>query len=310
MHAILCPLCLADHTLPIRQQRLRGLAVTTVICRGCGLVYHNPVIDDQDRQSLDISARKWHTDATLNPRQIRKQERRWRLQWPVVREAFQPGIKVLEIGGGLGGVGGRLKAKGAAVWGVEPDPEQAAYARDHWGLDMQAARFEDVDFPGHQFDLILASHVIEHFTEPLAFLEKARALVAPEGKLFLETPNILAPKVSYRRLFSLPHNFYFSPRTLGWLLAKAGWEVERLKVWRRDAFQVLARPAAPRQPALNAASWAEVRRALARHRYLYYAKLLFLWRKLPWWQEHWMYTEDPHYSGKNDRNCERSAESN
>jgi 2-polyprenyl-3-methyl-5-hydroxy-6-metoxy-1,4-benzoquinol methylase len=295
MHAILCPLCQADHTAPIRQRRYRGLLVTTVICRGCGLVYHNPVIDDLDRQDLNISSRQWHTDAVSNPRQDRKQERRWQLQWPLLEPAFQPGSRVLEIGGGLGGVGGRLKARGGEVWGVEPDPEQAAYARDRWGLTMWAARFEEVDFAGKQFDLILASHVIEHFPEPLAFLAKTRTLAAPEARLFLETPNILAPKVSFRRLFSLPHNFYLSPRTLSWLLSKSGWEVETLKVWRRDAFQVLARPAAARNPAVAPDSFPEVRQAIARHRYLYYAKLLFLWRKMPWWQKHWMYTQDPRF---------------
>ena len=57
---------------------------------------------------------------------------------------------------------------------MEPDPEQAAYARDHHGLTVFPGRFEEAAFGAAPFDLILASHVIEHFPEPLAFLRQAR----------------------------------------------------------------------------------------------------------------------------------------
>ena len=146
---------------------------------------------------------------------------------------------------------GRLKSLGAQVWAVEPDPEQAAYARDHHGLTVFSGRFEEAVFEAAPFDLILASHVIEHFPEPLAFLRRARTWAGPETWLFLETPNVLAPKVSFRRMFSPAHNFYFAPQTLGWLLTKAGWQEEKLRVWRRDAFQVLARPGVPQPPAVD-----------------------------------------------------------
>jgi len=178
---------------------------------------------------------------------------------------------------------------------LEPDPSQAAFARRHWNLKVLQARFEEADLRGEQFDLFVASHVIEHFPDPLGFLARLKDLAHPHSGLFLETPNILAPKVSPVRLFSLSHNFYFCPETLNLLLAKAGWQATRLRVFRRDAFQVLAKPATPRQPEIPPYLAREVQQALNRHRYFYYLKLLFLWRKLPWWQDFWMYTEDPRY---------------
>ena len=293
MRQILCPLCEVDHTAPISRRRARGLAVTTVVCLKCGLVYHNPVLDDTARQSREVSFRQWHTDAAANAGQHRRLTRRWELQRPLIQEVFRPGARILEVGCGLGVVGGRLKEMGAEVVGVEPDPEQAAYAEEQWGLNIHQCPFEDLELLEASFDLILASHVIEHFTDPLGVLVKMRHLGHGDTRLFLETPNILAPKVSPRRLFSLSHNFYFSPRTLEYLLNKAGWQVERLKVWRRDSFQLLARPAPPQNPRPDPQAYQEVVRALKRHRYLYYLKLLFLWRKMPWWRKHWMYTEAP-----------------
>ena len=128
----------------------------------------------------------------------------------------------------------------------------------------------------------------------LAFLRRVRTCAHSETRLFLETPNILAPKVSFRRMFSPAHNFYFAPKTLTWLLTKAGWQEEKLRVFRRDAFQVLARPNVPQPPAVDPRVAGQVMGAIARHRYLYYLKLLFIWRKIPWWQQHWMYqTREP-----------------
>jgi 2-polyprenyl-3-methyl-5-hydroxy-6-metoxy-1,4-benzoquinol methylase len=175
------------------------------------------------------------------------------------------------------------------VWAVEPDPDQAAYARDHFGLTVFSGRFEAARFEAPPFDLILASHVIEHFPEPLAFLRQVRNYAHADTRLFLETPNILAPKVSFRRMFSPAHNFYFAPETLAWLLTKAGWQEDRRRVFRRDSFQMLACPGAPTEPAVDARVAGQVMRAIARHRYQYYLKLMFVWRKIPWWQKHWMY---------------------
>jgi len=279
----------------LQQRRERGLQLNTVICRGCGLAYHNPAVEDRDRQKLEISPGKWHTGAGLNHRQRRKLQRRWTGQQPLIRPILRPGLKVLEVGCSWGLTLQHLQELGARVLGVEPDPEQAAHAQRRGNLDIIQARFEDLDLPGERFDLILASHVIEHFPQPLAFLQGAREMAQADTRLFLETPNILAPKVSPRRLFSLAHNFYFSPKTLTWLLLKAGWHVEALRVWRRDAFQVLAHPGGPQTPKIPPGAAQEVQRAISRHQYQYYLKMLFLWRKIPWWQKYWMYTLDPRY---------------
>jgi hypothetical protein len=41
----------------------------------------------------------------------------------------------------------------------------------------------------------------------------------------------------------------------------------------------------------------QVVQAINHHRYLYYLKLLFVWRKMPWWQKYWMYQPRKHPSG-------------
>jgi 2-polyprenyl-3-methyl-5-hydroxy-6-metoxy-1,4-benzoquinol methylase len=292
---ILCPICEVDRTEVLDRRRRQGSTLTTVLCLDCGLVYHNPVMEDRDRQDACATHQQWHTDAEPSPRHLRKLEARWARQWVLIQPVWAPGSRVLEIGAGLGVASGHFKRQGAQVLSVEPDPDQAEFARRQWDLTVLTARFEEADLTGEQFDLIFSSHVIEHFSNPLDFLVKVRALAHPGTTLFLETPNILAPKVGPRRVFSLAHNFYFSPETLSLLLTKAGWQVNRLRVFRRDAFQILARPDAPRQPAIPPETARNIQKCLSRYQYLYYLKLLFIWRKIPLWQNRWMYADDPRY---------------
>jgi 2-polyprenyl-3-methyl-5-hydroxy-6-metoxy-1,4-benzoquinol methylase len=229
-----------------------------------------------------------HTNEGITPRQLARVERRVELQRNFLQDTVQPGWRTLEIGCGLGLLSHWLAQQGCQVTGLEPDSQQAQYARQRFGLEVLTSRFEEADLaPG--YDFFAASHVIEHFPDPLAFLAKIRSLAAPGACLFLETPNILAPKVGPRRLFSLAHNFYFSPPTLSAALAQTGWQVEKTRVFRRDSFLILARADSSRDQVPDQGHAQEVWRAIAQHRWVYYLSLLFLWRKIPLWRRWWMY---------------------
>jgi 2-polyprenyl-3-methyl-5-hydroxy-6-metoxy-1,4-benzoquinol methylase len=288
MRTILCPLCQEEKSLPVWRKVYDGLTVNTVLCQSCGLVYHNPVVEDDDRQKLGLTHRQLHTNEPINPRQLRRVQRRVDQQIDYLQAVIQPNWRTLEIGCGLGLLSQWLSRRGCSVVGVEPDRQQADYARRRGGFEVINNRFEETDFP-LGFDFFAASHVIEHFPEPLSFLEKIRSLAAPQALLFLETPNILAPKVGPGRVFSLAHNFYFSPQTLGASLAKTGWRVEKIRVYRRDSFLVLARADQPREQIPDPIHAQEVWQAIRRHRLTYYLSLSFLLRKIPLWRRWWMY---------------------
>lgn len=288
MRLIPCPLCLEQASFPVWQKVHGRFTVTTVLCQSCGLVFHNPVVEDSDRQELGLTHRQLHTNAPINRQQLRRVQRRLDKQIEFLRAVIQPHWQTLEIGCGLGLLSHWLRQQGCIATGVEPDRQQAEYARQHFGLEVINSRFEEIDLKAG-FDFSAASHVIEHFPEPLAFLAKIRALAKPQALLFLETPNILAPKVGPRRVFSLAHNYYFSPQTLTASLAKTGWRVEKIRVFRRDSFLVLARADQPRGPILARNHAQEVLQAIHRHRVVYYRNLIFLLRKIPFWQRHWMY---------------------
>lgn len=73
------------------------------------------------------------------------------------------------------------------LFGVEIDRPSADAARGA-GLDVQAARFEDVAFPPGTFDLVHCSNIIEHVEDPGAFLSKIHTLLVPGGYAVILTP--------------------------------------------------------------------------------------------------------------------------
>lgn len=288
MRLVPCPLCqtLAGET--IWRQRFGGAVIETQLCQVCGLVRHQPLLEDKDREQSGKSYRQWHTAAPLGRRYQRRVSRRVRRQLDFLAPYLQPGWRALEVGAGLGILSHCLQQLGCQVVAVEPDPQQADWAKNHLGLEVISVAFEEAPLPSG-FDLLVASHVIEHLVDPVAFLSRLRGLAAPDGKLFLETPNILAPKVSPRRTFSLAHNYYFSPATLTACLTSCGWQVLSLRLFRYDSFMVLATPATPCPPSWSGDPVSEIRQAVRRHRWYYYLSFRFLWRKIPWWQQWWMY---------------------
>jgi 2-polyprenyl-3-methyl-5-hydroxy-6-metoxy-1,4-benzoquinol methylase len=103
-------------------------------------------------------------------------------------------IRVLDVGC----ADGRL-----LTWYRESMPDREI---DTWGIDIGeaaveqakrnghravAGRFEvDTELPDGTFDLIVASHVIEHVADPIAFARRASELLRPGGLFMFATPNV------------------------------------------------------------------------------------------------------------------------
>lgn len=78
-------------------------------------------------------------------------------------------------------------------------------------------------------DLALSFHVIEHVTDPVAYLRAMRQLVRPGGLAVILTPNWddILMKIDPERMapffYRRVHNYYFTAQALRWVAAKAGW---------------------------------------------------------------------------------------
>lgn len=101
------------------------------------------------------------------------------------------GRKALDVGCGAGLLAEPLARLGAEMTAIDAAPETIAAARHHaagqgLAIDYRVGGVETLE---GAFDLVTSMEVIEHVTDPRAFVAGLTERLAPEGLLILSTPN-------------------------------------------------------------------------------------------------------------------------
>jgi 2-polyprenyl-6-hydroxyphenyl methylase / 3-demethylubiquinone-9 3-methyltransferase len=148
------------------------------------------------------------------------------------------GKTALDVGCGAGLLCEPLARIGAAVTGVDAAPENAEAAKAHAaqsGLTINYRAGELFEQGLGKFDVVSSMEVIEHVTDPAAFIAELTAHLKPDGLLLLSTPNRTAASRLFlveaaERLGQVPrgtHNWdqFLTPEELTALLDDAGLEV-------------------------------------------------------------------------------------
>jgi SAM-dependent methyltransferase len=133
--------------------------------------------------------------------------------------------RLLDVGCGNGIFLRRARDAGWNASGLDPDP-LAVNAAQEDGLSVYLGTLDDFhsEFP---FDVVSASHVIEHIHYPGLFLRQIRKLLCTNGMIWLATPNVqsLGHKVfgkAWRGLEPPRHLTLFTEKALRDLLKEAG----------------------------------------------------------------------------------------
>jgi 2-polyprenyl-6-hydroxyphenyl methylase/3-demethylubiquinone-9 3-methyltransferase len=130
----------------------------------------------------------------LNPVRLAYIREQVDLHWQVDARERHPlaGRSALDVGCGAGLLAEPLARMGAKVTGVDAAPENIAAARDHaagQGLAITYVAGELAMLPASTFDLVTSMEVVEHVTDPAAFVAELAARLAPGGLMILSTPN-------------------------------------------------------------------------------------------------------------------------
>lgn len=130
----------------------------------------------------------------LNPVRLRFIRAAIDAHWGGDGRALRPleGRRALDVGCGAGLLCEPLARLGADVTGVDAAPENIAAARDHAAAMGLAIDYRSGELAAQglgRFDLVCSMEVIEHVTDPAAFLAQLAAHLAPGGLLLLSTPN-------------------------------------------------------------------------------------------------------------------------
>ena len=150
---------------------------------------------------------------------------------------------VLDVGCGPGGFGCALRRQDPtrALWAIEPDPEVAADAAQHYDRLLVGTFPEVLAGVAQAFDCIVFNDVLEHTVDPWATLRAARPLLSATGVVVASIPNVRTISVvvdlvvrgnwTYRELGVLDrtHLRFFTSRSIRSLFADCGFSVERIE---------------------------------------------------------------------------------
>lgn len=233
-----CPLC--GHEKLERLYDKAGQVVER--CFGCTLVFLNPQPACPDEMLYaepyyrgTCATKAGGQENVLDPDRVERRLESCRGVLEVLEESLGGKGRILDLGCGPGFL---LKAAREAGWevaGAEVSSFAAAHAREQFGIrEVRTGSLEEVEFQPASFDVVTLQHVIEHFRDPVAMVERIRVWLKPKGILWIETPDIDSGQARREQAhwahIKIPeHLFYFNERTLRRLLTDQGFEVSTVR---------------------------------------------------------------------------------
>ena len=143
------------------------------------------------------------------------------------------GIRLLDVGSGLGVFPWAVKHAGWTCTALDPDPRAVGQIQENVGVDTVCGDFMTVASPG-RYDIVTLNKVLEHVPDPIAMLRRAHECLAPGGVVYIEVPDGETASLEGpgREEFFIEHLHVFSLVSLAMMANRAGFEpllVERLQ---------------------------------------------------------------------------------
>ena len=180
-----------------------------------------------------------HGYGTAEQQRLVDQAEHWRERLIRGGTSLAPGTRLLEIGAGAGAVLAVLGQEfpGVRLIGVDREPKQLAFARDHLERSGVEATLVEADalalpFDDESFDHVWMMWFLEHLDDPVAALREARRVLVPGGE-------ITAIEVDYSTFRATPSTPALEAlgRAMVGAMNAAGWSDAgtRLPGWLREA---------------------------------------------------------------------------
>ena len=140
--------------------------------------------------------------------------------------------RVLDVGCGVGQLLQVAQARGYTAEGCDFSPWATEYARQA-GYTVRTGSLETLGYAERSFDIVIASHTLEHIPAPVPFLQAMRRVLKDDGLLVIAVPNIasvmaFAMRERWAGLKPEQHLWHFTPHTVRSLLSRAGLRTVRV----------------------------------------------------------------------------------
>ncbi len=192
----------------------------TVICKECGFILSNPRMTDEEYKRFyetDTYRKCYESFDYLEGYLARYDGSAGRHILDIVLKVKKAGqiSKILEFGTGGGWNLLAFKEKGYDVTGYDYSPSLVELGRKH-GLNLFQGTTDSIK---GKFDVIILSHVIEHFTDLGTSMSKLKEHLNENGIFYIEVPDVKDFGMGH---LQNAHTYYFTLPTLEFYVSKCG----------------------------------------------------------------------------------------
>jgi 2-polyprenyl-3-methyl-5-hydroxy-6-metoxy-1,4-benzoquinol methylase len=171
-------------------KKKHGIAISVMQCTTCDLIYSSPQpvpYDIQDHYGMPPESYWTPEYFKIDPNYFSMQIEKAKKFLP-----FQPGMKALDIGAGLGKCMIAFEAAGFDAYGAEPSKpfyDRAISTMKIKPEKLKNDMLEKVDYEPNSFDFITFSAVLEHLYDPNTAIARAMKWLKPNGLIHIEVPS-------------------------------------------------------------------------------------------------------------------------
>jgi SAM-dependent methyltransferase len=214
-------------------------------CKECDAIYLYPVPTEEEEKKFYLkefegfmSSRVGdHRDWTNAEKHKKSNQDQVLRRMPFIEDYLLPDIDILEIGCSTGFMLDAFKDKGANCIGVEPSGAFSEYLENQ-GYEI----YQDTKLiKNKKFDVITNFFVFEHMRDPFEFISNSFDLLKDKGVLVCEIPCANDPLTSLYNIdafesfyWSIAHHYYYTPKSLNFILDKLGYNYELVPEQRYD----------------------------------------------------------------------------
>lgn len=150
---------------------------------------------------------------------------------------------ILEIGASDGLLLSFFKKSGMNITGYELSENARKQARCKYSINMRKNFLEDLNSSENKYDVVIMSHVLEHFTDTKDKLKNIYSMIKKGGVIFIEvpfTPNRkFISKDDMKIFFETEHTVHFNEKNISLLMESSNFEIIDLKYHEYDVSETI-----------------------------------------------------------------------
>ncbi len=222
-----------------------------VVCKDCGHIQQFPLMsleEEEEEYAQDLGVRfgKVKVAEGSDFASMRVKYSEWTQQHAdMYWDKLQGHRNVLELASGYGFFCENLNLRADKKFNIE-GVEISKFRLQNYvgGGTVHNINFSYEDVPDEmkkKYDLIICIHLLEHLRKPVEYLERIRPLIAEDGEVLFEVPNIdcflgeISPK--YKDfMYVMEHYSYYNKDTLKLTFEKAHYK--NIKVYTKEIYSI------------------------------------------------------------------------